>query len=135
EEAKAIANLGRLALQVKDYPQALVKLQQAQDAMSRLGAMHDSQILYQDLYCLFLALGDYAQAEKMATLRERDNSRMGNGELAGRKDESAHVCGGVLQLSCHEESLRSKIQLGKKESDDREMLPEPSSLPLQHEMY
>ena len=81
EEAKAIANLGRLALQVKDYPQALVKLQQALAAMNRLGAMHDALALYQDLCSLFTAQGDHARAEEMAALREREASRLGYMEL------------------------------------------------------
>jgi tetratricopeptide (TPR) repeat protein len=98
EEAKAIANLGRLALQVKDYPDALVKLQQALAAMSRLGAMHDSQGLYQDLRHLFLAQGDYARAEEMAALREREAVRLGYMEHSGRKDEGAQNCAGILQL-------------------------------------
>ena len=57
EEAKAIANLGRLALQIKDYPRALVKLQQALTAVNRLGAMYDALALYNDLSSLFSPRG------------------------------------------------------------------------------
>jgi tetratricopeptide (TPR) repeat protein len=77
EEAKAIANLGRLALQLKDYPQARVMLQQALAALKRLGAMYDALVLYEDLRRLFLAQGDHARAEEMAVLREREAGRLG----------------------------------------------------------
>jgi tetratricopeptide (TPR) repeat protein len=135
EEAKALANLGRLALQVKDYPQALVKLQQALTVMNRLGAMHDSLVLYLDLRCLFLALGDYAQAEKMAALREREAGRLGYMEHAGCKDGGAEDCGGVLQLSCHGQGAGSGILLAKRENENSEKLPDASPLPLQHGIY
>ena len=131
EEAKAIANLGRLALQVKDYPHALVKLQQALAAMSRLGAMHDSLALYQDLRSLFLAQKDYARAEEMAALREQEADRLGYMEHAGCKDEGAQDCGGVLQLSCHEEGPSTGTLLAKREKENSEELPEPSPLLLQ----
>ncbi len=135
EEAKALSNLGRLALQVKDYPEALVKLQQALAAMSRLGAMHDSLALYLDLNHLFLAQGDYARAEEMAALREREVGWVGYMEHAGCKDEGAQNCVGFLQLSCHEEAPGSKILLAKREKEDSEKLPEPLHLPLQHGIY
>jgi hypothetical protein len=93
EEAKAIANLGRLALQVKDYPHALVKLQQALAAMSRLGAMHDSLALYQDLRRLFLAQGIMREQERDGVLREQEADRLGYMEHAGCKDEVAQDCG------------------------------------------
>jgi tetratricopeptide (TPR) repeat protein len=71
EEAKALSNLGRLALQTKDYPSALTKLRQALAAMSRLGAMHDVSALRIDLASLFRFYGDHARADEMAAMAER----------------------------------------------------------------
>ena len=133
EEAKAIANLGRLALQVKDYPHALVKLQQALAAMSRLGAMHDALALYQDLRSLFLAQGDHARAEEMAALREREASRLGYMELNARtsKAEAAWDYARWPQLSCHEKSPSTDAVLAKREKGNSEDMPEPSPVLLQ----
>jgi tetratricopeptide (TPR) repeat protein len=131
EEAKAIANLGKLAFQVKDYPHALVKLQQALAAMSRLGAMHDSLALYQDLRSLFLAQKDYARAEEMAVLREQEAGRLGYMERDGFKDEVAQDCGDVLLLSCHEKGPSTGTLLAKGEKENFDELPEPSPLLLQ----
>ena len=116
EEAKATANLGRLALQVKDYPHALVKLQQALAAMSRLGAIYDALALYHDLGRLFLDQGDYARAEEMSALREREAGRIG---YIG------------VQLYCHEEGPRAGTLLAKREKEKSEKLLEPLPLPLQ----
>jgi tetratricopeptide (TPR) repeat protein len=131
EEAKAIANLGRLALQVKDYPHARVMLQQALAAMSRLGAMHDSLALYQDLRSLFLAQKDYARAEEMAALREHEADRLGYMEHAGCKDEGAQDCGSILLSSCHEKGPSTETLLANREKENSKELPESSLLLLQ----
>jgi tetratricopeptide (TPR) repeat protein len=81
EEAKANANLGRLALQVKDYPQALIKLQQALIAMSLLGAVYDVSALYHDLAGLFHSQGDHARAEEMAAKAKSQAMRLEHSDL------------------------------------------------------
>jgi tetratricopeptide (TPR) repeat protein len=86
EEAKAIANLGRLCMLRKNYPEALDRLKQASAAMSRLGALHDSQAIYSDLHQLFLAQGDHARAEEMAALRDRDAARADHRDGPDGKD-------------------------------------------------
>jgi tetratricopeptide (TPR) repeat protein len=145
EEAKAIANLGRLALQIKDYPHALVKLQQALTAMNRLGAMYDALALYHDLSSLFLAQGNYARAEEMVAMREREADRLGYmdrnvmdrtdaascSEYAGCKEEAAQDCAGILQLSCRGEDPCTETLLANREKEQFGKLPEPSSLSLQ----
>ena len=132
EEAKAIAHLGRLALQVKDYTQALVKLQQALAAMSRLGAMYDALALYQDLGCLFSAQGDHARAEEMAAIREHEAERLGftDQNVIDLADVAKHVeHAGCLQLSCHEVH-NAAAALDKKEKGNPEELPELSPVQL-----
>jgi tetratricopeptide (TPR) repeat protein len=81
EEAKAIANLGRLAMVKMDYPEALVKLQKALADFGRLGALFDVITLYSDLTFLFLAQKDYARAEEMAVLRQRQARMLGYVDL------------------------------------------------------
>jgi len=145
EEAKAIANLGRLALQVKDYPHALVKLQQALAAMKRLGAMYDALALYHDLGCLFLDQGDHARAEEMAALREREASRLGCMDLnvrdltdaaecvlhAGCIGEVLQDCADGLQLSCQGEGRSTGTAREKRGKRNSETLQELSPLQLQ----
>jgi tetratricopeptide (TPR) repeat protein len=81
EEAKAVANMGRLALVRMDYPEALVKLQKALNDFSRLGALFDVITLYRDLTLLFLAEKDYVRAEEMAVLRQRQARMLGYVDL------------------------------------------------------
>ena len=127
EEAKAIANQGRLALQVKDYPHALVKLQQALAAMNHLGAMYDALALYHDLRRLFSVQGDHARAEEMTSLREREARRLGYLE----PNEAQQDYAGGLQLSCHEKSSGAETAHGKMENGNSEELPKPLSVQLQ----
>ena len=75
EEAKCMALLGRLALQVKDYPRALQRLQQALAASSRIGAMYDVVCIYRDMSRLFAAQGDGVRAQEMAVLADHQQSR------------------------------------------------------------
>jgi tetratricopeptide (TPR) repeat protein len=81
EEARAIANLGRLALQIRDYPRALVKLQKALAAMIRLGANYDVLTLYRDLTGLYLAQEDYARAEEMASRAQRQRMMLDHPDI------------------------------------------------------
>jgi tetratricopeptide (TPR) repeat protein len=81
EEAKAMANLGRLALARRDYAEALVRLQKALSTFIDLGALFDVITLYHDLTSLFLAQEDYARAEEMAILRQRQARMLGYADL------------------------------------------------------
>jgi len=64
-----------------DYPEALVKLQKALADFGRLGALFDVITLYSDLTFLFLAQKDYARAEEMAVLRQRQARMLGYVDL------------------------------------------------------
>jgi len=109
EEAKAIANLGRLCMLRKNYPEALARLKQACSAMSRLGALHDTQVIYSDLYQLFLAQGDHARAEEMAALRDREAARAGHRDGSDRKDGGAQACA-ARKTSCNGKGQRAGIR-------------------------
>jgi tetratricopeptide (TPR) repeat protein len=70
EEAKALASLGRLALQIKEYPEAEARLEQALCILRSLGAALDIRAIYGDLQRLFMARGDCIRAEEMAALEK-----------------------------------------------------------------
>ncbi|HPS91566.1 MAG TPA: tetratricopeptide repeat protein [Methanothrix sp.] len=109
EEAKAIANLGRLCMLRKNYPEALDRLKKACSAMSRLGALFDSQAIYSDLYQLFLTQGDHARAKEMAALRDREAARTGHRDYPDRKDGGAQECA-ARKTSCTGKGQRAGIR-------------------------
>ena len=81
EEAKACANLGRLALDKMDNLEAMAKLKLALATFSRIGAMFDVITIYHDLTGLFLGQGDYVRAEEMAVLELRQARLLGYPDL------------------------------------------------------
>lgn len=81
EEAKAISNLGRLALARGDYEDALTRMKQALAIFRRLGALLDIVAVYRDMTLLFLTQGDYLRAEEMALLRQRQARVLGHADL------------------------------------------------------
>ena len=81
EEAKACANLGRLALDKMDNQEAMAKLKLALATFSRIGAMFDVITIYHDLAGLFLGQGDYVRAEEMAVLELRQAKLLGYPDL------------------------------------------------------
>jgi tetratricopeptide (TPR) repeat protein len=109
EEAKAIANLGKLCMLRKNYPEALGKLKKASAAMSRLGALHDSQAIYSDLSQIFLAQGDRARAEEMAALRDREAARADHSGGPDHRDGGMQAFA-ARKTSCIENGQRASIR-------------------------
>lgn len=81
EEARAISNLGRLALARGEHDAALVKMQKALAIFRRLGALLDIVAVYRDMTQLFLAQGDFSRAEEMARLRQHQARVLGHSDL------------------------------------------------------
>ncbi|NTV27596.1 MAG: tetratricopeptide repeat protein, partial [Methanothrix sp.] len=81
EEAKACANLGRLAMAKMDNREAMDKLKLALATFSRIGAMFDVITIYHDLAGLFLGQEDYVRAEETAVLELRYAKLLGYPDL------------------------------------------------------
>jgi tetratricopeptide (TPR) repeat protein len=126
EEAKALANLGRVLMLGKDYPGALARLEQASAAMNRLGAVHDSLAVYADLHRLFLAVGDHARAEEMAALRDREAGKVCHKEGLACKDSGVQAYA-ASQSSCAEKGPEISVMDNQKSENH----PKPSPLPVQ----
>jgi tetratricopeptide (TPR) repeat protein len=84
EEARALRHLGVIAMLQEDYLESSAKLSQASAIFSRLGAMYDLMSLYHDLATLSVVQGDYARAEEISTLLERQGKLLGYADLTIR---------------------------------------------------
>jgi tetratricopeptide (TPR) repeat protein len=76
QEAKALAGMGRAAMQQKEYDLAEAHLHQALSLLKSLGAKGDLLFLYGLLQQLFLSRGDLARAEEMAALKGDETARL-----------------------------------------------------------
>jgi tetratricopeptide (TPR) repeat protein len=118
EEAKALRNQGMLALAIGDYRESENRLQQALAAFGRLCAIYDVVSLYDDLSALYLAQKNYALAEEMAALLERQSRLLGYTELnikafIALADCEAHTGRGERAAEDYAQALR----LAKEHSD------------------
>jgi tetratricopeptide (TPR) repeat protein len=113
EEARALRNLGNAALLQKDYKDCGAKLLQALEIFNRLGAMYDVMSIYYSMASLALAQEEYAKAEEISILLERQGMRLGYVDLniralvaiadcemhTGRKDEARRDYARALELA------------------------------------
>jgi len=118
EEAKALRNQGMLALAIGDYRESEDRLQQALAAFGKLCAIYDVVSLYDDLSALYLAQKNYALAEEMAALLERQSRLLGYTELKIKAfmalaDCEAHTGRGERAAEDYAQALR----LAKEHSD------------------
>ncbi len=113
EEARALRNLGDLALLSKDYRECEAKLKQSLEIFNRLEAMYDVMSIYCSLANLALAKEEYVKAEEISILLERQGKLLGYADLnikaliilaecemhTGRKDKAREDCSEALKLS------------------------------------
>jgi tetratricopeptide (TPR) repeat protein len=85
EESRSLALQGRLALDIKDYPRALRRLQKALAIASRIGAVYDVVCIYRDISRIFAAQGDGIRAGEMAELAARQEHLLSSDAI--EKDE------------------------------------------------
>ncbi|HSD57523.1 MAG TPA: tetratricopeptide repeat protein, partial [Methanotrichaceae archaeon] len=113
EEARALRNLGCVALLQKDYRECAALLHQALEIFNRLEAMYDVMSLYYNMASLALAQEEYARAEEISILLERQGGLLGYVDLniralvaiadcemhTGRKEEARRDYARALELA------------------------------------
>jgi tetratricopeptide (TPR) repeat protein len=113
EEARALRNMGDIALLQKDYKDCGIKLSQALEIFNRLGAMYDVMSIYYGMASLALAQEEYAKAEEISILLERHGKLLGYVDLniralvaiadcemhTGQKDEARRDYARALELA------------------------------------
>jgi tetratricopeptide (TPR) repeat protein len=119
QEAKALRNLGSLARLEGKRREAEEDLRGALAIFNQLGGMYDIACTYDEMTELYLEQKDYAKAEEMASLTERQARALGYSDLRVKAISALADC--KLHSGRHEEALvdlSQALNLGKEHGEE-----------------